>query len=237
MSDSAVLSSHSLDQIAHRCRQETENFYQNGRSDDTYCFELFRRAIVDRLQQAWELIFTQYNSLVIGWVSRHPAFAQASEEREYFVNRAFERMWHAMSAEKFGKMANLKALISYLKLCVHAAVLEHVERRTNKAEWSEADIAQDVNSFGGSTGDIVAGAVEADMVATEIWGMITEVVKSDEELILARCTFIYEMKPSEVVEYFPDHFSDVKQVYRQKENLLARINRHDGLQAVLVGRA
>ncbi len=235
MSQNAVVTSYSLDNLAHECQKETERFYKSGSSDDRFCFELFRRAIVDRLQQAWELIFSQYTPLVTGWVTRHPAFHQSAEEREYFVNRAFERMWHAMSPEKFSRMANLKALISYLKLCVHAAVIEHVERRTNKAEWSETDMENDVNTY--SSGDTASSAVESAMTATTIWELISQVAKDDSDLVLARCSFVYDMKPAEVVDHYPELFADVKQVYRQKENLLARLNRHAGLQAILAGHA
>ena len=228
-----VISAFSIESLAHRCRQEPGRFFDLGSSDDRYCFELFRRALAEQDPLAWELILEQYTPLVTGWIIRHPAFSQAEEEREYFLNRAFERLWHAMTPEKFERMANLKALIAYLKLCVHAALIEHVERRVNREEWSAADIDSDLNSF--TTGRDAAAAVRSDMMANHIWACIENTVKTEAETVIARCSFIFDMKPAEICEMYPDLFDDVRLVYRQKENLLARLGRDADLQAILAG--
>lgn len=82
--------------LALRCGQESERFFRRQDYDPRYCFELFRRAILHRNSQAWEIIYTQYRPLVAGWVERHPTFPTSHEENEYFVNRAFEKMWTAL---------------------------------------------------------------------------------------------------------------------------------------------
>lgn len=220
-----------LGQLSDHCGRETEKFYRSGRSDDRYCFELFRRAIVEQTAEAWNHIFERYSPLVAGWVSRHQLFAMAQEERGYFVNRAFERMWRAMSPEKFGRMANLKTLIAYLKMCVHAAVVEHVERRTSAAEWSETDMSGDLSQH--QAGDNPATAVASDSSAIAIWQAVVAITKDDAELTVARCTFIYDMKPREIYEQHVNLFKNVNAVYRCKENLLARLRRHESLQNFL----
>ena len=45
--------------VAHRCARETELFFQRQSYDPRYCCELFRRAIVDRDQGTWELVYAQ----------------------------------------------------------------------------------------------------------------------------------------------------------------------------------
>ncbi len=224
------LSAFSLEGLAHRCRRETERFFQRGSSDDRYCFALFRQAIAGRSTRAWELVFDQYAPLVTGWIARHPAFAGAEEERAYFVNRAFERMWQAMTPEKFGRMANLKALIAYLKLCVHAAIIEHVERRTNPQEWSEADMAGDINRR--TAGREPAEIVQGELHALTVWEAVSAALKSEAEQVIARCSFVYDMKPAEIAADYPDLFPDVRAVYRQKENLLSRLSRDPQLLAI-----
>ena len=102
MSDETGLQLPTLAGIAHRCAQETERFFQRQRHDPGYCFELFRRAIEHRNQRAWELIYTQYDAQVSRWVKRHSAFPTSDEEVPNFVNRAFEKMWVALTAEKSG---------------------------------------------------------------------------------------------------------------------------------------
>ena len=68
-----------LASVAQRCARETELFFQRRRYNPRYCFELFRRAIVERSQGAWELAYAQYRPLVAGWVERHPAFPASGE--------------------------------------------------------------------------------------------------------------------------------------------------------------
>ena len=41
--------------LAHRCRQETDLFFRRLENDERYCFELFRRAIETKNEQAWNL--------------------------------------------------------------------------------------------------------------------------------------------------------------------------------------
>lgn len=231
MSPTSTLNSYSLASLAHRCRRETERFFQGGDPDDSFCFELFRRAIAERNQPAWELIFEQYTPLVTGWISRHQAFPQAEEEPVYFVNRAFERMWRAITPEKFERMANLKALIAYLKMCVHAALIEHVERRIKPQEIPETDMESDLSRFGG--GRDAAAAVRSDMMSAAIWRCVERIVNDEADAVIARCSFVYDMKPSEIAESYPDLFPDVRRVYRQKENLLARLSRDVELQGFL----
>ena len=112
--------------IAHRCAQETELFFQRQSYDPQYCFELFRRAIMERDQRAWELVYAQYRPLVAGWVNRHSAFPATGEEVQYFVNRVFEKMWVALTPAKFKQFSNLKSLLRYLQMCVHSVILDQV---------------------------------------------------------------------------------------------------------------
>jgi len=73
--------------IAHRCGKETHRFFLRQDYDPRYCFDLFRRAIVEGNQEAHGCLYTQYLPLVSGWVERHPAFPATGEEIDFFVNR------------------------------------------------------------------------------------------------------------------------------------------------------
>jgi hypothetical protein len=74
-----------VDDLAKRCAQEAELFFQHRLQDSKYCFELFRRSIRDANQFAWDMIYAQYRSLVTGWVKNSTAFQASSEQVEYFV--------------------------------------------------------------------------------------------------------------------------------------------------------
>jgi hypothetical protein len=94
---------------------------------------------VHQNQRAWELICAQYDAQVSRWVKRHPAFPTSGEEVPYFVNRAFEKTWVALTAERFGNFPDLKSLLRYLQMCVHSAVMDHA--RT--AERADLDVQEE----------------------------------------------------------------------------------------------
>src|ERR671925_645505 len=66
------------------------------RSDDRFAMELFRRAVVERDEDAWRAIHDAYLPLVAGWIGRHPGLARCGEDSAYLANRAFERFWWAL---------------------------------------------------------------------------------------------------------------------------------------------
>ncbi|HIC88166.1 MAG TPA: hypothetical protein EYP04_02005, partial [Anaerolineae bacterium] len=56
--------------LAVRCSEETERFRRGDPYDERPCFELFRRAVVERDQVAWLLIHEQYTPLIRSWVRK-----------------------------------------------------------------------------------------------------------------------------------------------------------------------
>ena len=74
--------------LAHRCAEETQHYLQQQSHDPRYCFELFRRAVEDRDQVAWEIICVQYEPLVAGWVTKHRGFEATGEEVQYLDRKS-----------------------------------------------------------------------------------------------------------------------------------------------------
>jgi hypothetical protein len=113
MSHEIELQLMTVDDLAQRCAQETDFYFNHKNYDSKYCFELFRRAIRNRDGQAWGLVMLQYQPLVTRWVdrwmSKHPDFSQFNEETQDFVAQAFERLWVSFTPAKLEKSQNLAA--------------------------------------------------------------------------------------------------------------------------------
>jgi hypothetical protein len=220
--------------IAHRCTQETELFFRRQRYDPRYCHELFRRAIVSRDQRAWDLIYAQYRPLVTAWVQRHSAFPASGEEVQYFVNRAFEKMWNALTPEKFANFADLGSVLKYCQMCTHSAILDQVR----KTELATVDLEDE----GGVTGQVAkAMADEPDALdhvhRQELWQEITTRLKNEKECKVLYGSFVLGLKPRELYHHFSRTFRDVQEVYRVKENLLARLRRDPEILELIRGDA
>lgn len=216
--------------LAHRCAQETERFFQKVAYDARYCFELFRRAIEERNQRAWDLLYRQYRTLVVGWARRHPAFVDSGEEAQYFVNRAFEKMWSAMSPEKFTQFGNLKSVLRYLQMCVHSAVID----QTRSTEPPTTDTPPE---------ETVGDEREPEETAEEqvlerlsrrrVWREVDARLKDEQERKVVYGSFVLGLKPSRLYEHYSGSFHDVNEIYRVKENVMARFRRDTELQEFL----
>jgi DNA-directed RNA polymerase specialized sigma24 family protein len=210
-----------LAEVARRCAQETARFFQRQNHDPRFCYELFRRAILDRDDCAWELLYAQYRPLVAGWVMRHPAFASSGEDSEYFVNRALEKLWVALPPERFSQFPDLPALLRYLQMCVHSAVLDHVRSAEHAAVCVADDAAADV-------------ALEDEALAhahrDEFWREIDGRLRDEKERCVVYGSFVLALKPRELYTRFPGTFRGIQEVYGIKENVLARLGRDEELR-------
>ena len=230
MSDPSDVRLLTLTGVAHRCAQETELFFQRQSYDPQYCFELFRRAIVHCNQRAWELVYAQYRSLVAGWVERHSAFSTSGEEVQYFVNRAFEKMWGALTPAKFSNFLNLKSLLRYLQMCVHSVILDHVR----VAEQSSLGIRDELLAAEGKARNPGVETRALDQVHRQgFWREINARLRNEKERQVVYGSFVLALKPRELYAQFQETFRDVNEVYRVKENVLARLRRDAELEELV----
>lgn len=224
----------SLSGIAHRCAKETELFFARLRHDPRPCFEMFRRAISEGRQRAWELVYVQYHALVTGWVQRHTSFPTCGEEASYLVNRAFEKMWSAMTPEKFSRFPDLRSVLRYLQMCAYSAVVDAVRKTGPPAVDVEAEALPVGGAPGGRSVDDHA---LAQVHRREFWEAITARLNDEEERCVVYGSYVLGLKPRQLLEEYSDTFDDVQAVYRVKENVLARLRRDQALHALLRGDA
>lgn len=219
-----------LPDIASRCARETRLFFEGQDHDLGHCFELFRRAIVDGNQRAWDRVYEQYRPLVTGWVKRHSAFPTSGEEAQYFVNRTFEKMWGAMTPTKFRRFPNLKPLLRYMQTCVHSVIIDQV-RVAEQPTW-DVQIETLTNEHGDK--DMAVENLALDRVhRQEFWKEIRTRLRDEKECCVVYGSFILALKPREIYAQFPETFYDVADVYRVKENVLARLRRDAKLKKLL----
>ena len=216
--------------IVIHCRRETERFFQREEHDPRPCYELFRRAIVDCNQSAWACVYDQYHRLVTGWVERHPAYPASSEEVQFLVNRAFEKMWAALTPEKFSRFPNLKSLLRYLQMCVHSVILDQV--RAAQRSLVDANVEK-LAAEGVEQGLVVENQALSRVQRDQFWEQISLRLRDRRERRVVYGSFILALKPRELYVYYQETFVDVTEVYRVKQNVLARLRRDAELKKLL----
>jgi DNA-directed RNA polymerase specialized sigma24 family protein len=217
----------SLEDLGQHCSQESERFFNHQEHDPQYCYELFRRAFLHDNEFAWELIYRQYHRLVTRWVERHALYRTADEESDYFANRAFEKMWRGLTPEKFDNFPDLKSLLRYLQMCTHSVMIDYMRRKEQAILAAQVE-EQEVAAIGGGEGK---SAVEQKIFKRErradFWQWLRQQLNSDEEYKVIHSTYVLSLQPREILELFPETFQEVQEIYRTKENVLARLRRRE----------
>jgi hypothetical protein len=198
-------------------RANTDAYFKGRSSDDRFAMELFRRAVLERSEEAWQAIHDTYLGLVTGWVRRHPAFAGSGEDSAYLANRAFERLWRVLGSDRLVNFPTLPSLLKYLKLCVHGAVVDAARSRGNVA--CDALDCFAVPSQGRGNVEQTEGLIHAEY----LWNTVASVIGNPAQEHLAWDTLVLGMTPREVVAAHPENWSSVGQVYEAKASLLRRL--------------
>ncbi|MGH2352042.1 MAG: sigma-70 family RNA polymerase sigma factor [Chloroflexota bacterium] len=220
-----------VSELAAACRRETEKFRRGEPSRDDFCFELFRRAVCERHEEAWEAVIAQYRGIVLTWVRRNSAAGR--EDADFWLNRTFDRFWSAVGPERFGMFDGLPKLLKYLQMCATTAVLDEA-RAQRAAQWESLDQgAEDGERTARDTAD-TAMDVEASAVGRlagrEVWDTILGELPDEAERAVIYLSFALSMKPGEIHEHRRDLFPTVADVYRLKRNVLERLRRNPALR-------
>lgn len=228
MTDEAPMQPPVLSDLARLCARETALFVQRQPFDPQYCFELFRRAIVERNQRAWELVYTFYTPRVEQWVRRDSAFAATGESEDVFVNAAFARFWASLSSDRFVTFPDLSSLLRYLQVCAHSAIIDHI--RSLDADTEELDDERGVDV------EQPAADVDAAIDRERLWREIDALLADEAERKMMHDSFVLGLTPRQVQERSPQLFATARDVYRVKQNVLSRLRRDQRLKALAGNR-
>jgi RNA polymerase sigma factor (sigma-70 family) len=215
----------SLSQIVGRCAEESSRFSRGQAHDDSFCFELFRRAIVGRVGAAWEGIVAQYRGLVREWIWQH-SLASSIDDHDDLATRAFERFWGAIKPERFGSFPHLASLLRYLKLCVFAALVDELRGRRSWQEHRAAgELADEVE------GPRVDETVLDEVGRADLWTAIEAALPDQAERLVIYLSCVIGLKPREIARRHREVYPSVEEVYRAKRLALERLRRDPRMRA------
>lgn len=211
-----------LSKLIRQCAEQTERFRQRLQHDPGFCYELFRRALCERCEPAWDALFRQYESQVRRWVGTGFRLRGAMLEAEDVVNESFTRFWRAITAENFERFGTLKALLGYLQRCTITALIDMT--RGHEFEQTEFDPGTESATHGAPTVNPI-DPLDRD----QFWNDIIARLNGRAEVQLVIATFVYGYQPAQLADHWPDLFPDAATVYRIKERVLKRLGRDERL--------
>lgn len=114
-------------------------------------------------------------------------------------------------------------------MCVHSVILD----QARVAERLGVEIQDELLTVEGETEDPAIEWVQRQ----ELWQEVDARLRNESERRVVYGTFVLGMKPREIYAQFQETFRDVNEVYRNKENVLARLRRDGELKELLSGDA
>lgn len=205
-------------ELARRCAAEMACGRQ-GEAGGASCYELFRRAVADRDQAAWDALYSQYERLVRYWMG------SGVQDLDALVSRAFARFWQALPAERFADFPSLDKVLAYLKKCAQTTAIDarrQAERRRLHEELVEEVAGREVPGEPGG-----ADQVLAQIATREMYDYMLGCLNGPEERLVFRASFEWHLSPREIAGRWPGVCSDAREVSRVKERICRRLRRDD----------
>jgi RNA polymerase sigma factor (sigma-70 family) len=223
----------SVSELARCCAEETNKFLRQSVSNDRYCLELFRRAIVRRNEDAWACIYQQYAPLVLTWVNQHQSATSllGQDSSSPLVNAAFAKFAQALTPAKMGNFETLAAVLKYLKMCVHSVIADEVRARQARQYEETLEAIEQEPAADDPAENVIAG-----LSIQNLWQVIQEELNGEEERLLLYLAYVQGMKPAEICAQQRQLFPTVEDVYRIKRNVLERLRRNRRLLAMFEHR-
>ena len=184
-------------------------------------YELFRRAIVTRDEDAWAAIYARYRSLLIAWAARSSARTTHGESGADIADQALARAWAALTPERFAAFASLRQLLAYLRACVTTAAIDGARAQVQFDWLTQRQPAQAITS--------PEQIVLADLDRIALWQLVLGQAATPAERVVLIESFAYSLPPRAIQARHPQIFPDVTAVYATKRNLFDRLRRHSEL--------
>jgi len=93
-----MVSQMDLAMLMHHCGDEMKRHRRKETFNDQYCLEIFRRAILQRVDQAWAALQQHFSETIRIWLRSHSSvdLALLRDSEENYVAQTFSRFWYAV---------------------------------------------------------------------------------------------------------------------------------------------
>ena len=222
-----------MEELCALCEEETRQFRQRSLTAGEFCYEVFRRAVVEGNELCWHKLQDIYRSAVAGWCRQAAtAFKVETNDVSAFV---WEKFWRNYSAEKLAQASGTPAILAYLKMCAGSCAADIRRERNSALSLDEPLPGSD--DVGLTRGDLLAdtGPLPDEILETEgaretLWAVVRAATKDERERVILRLKFQQDLSAAEIQAMNPKLFPLVNDVYRVTRNLL------DGWSAIPTSR-
>jgi hypothetical protein len=186
----------------------------NSSPEDHYWLELFHRTLFQGDQCAMEQFQQHFSKVVLDWLRLHPRREEVYrfEREEYYLIQTFASFWHAIACHKELKFSHLSAVLQYLQAILNGVIIDTL--RTNSSIREVSLPGPDLSK------ESVATAHDNN---NEVWENLLSLLSDTRERRLAYLLFHCGLKPGEVACFYPQEFSDKREISRFRHNIIERV--------------
>ena len=208
------------------CSDEMKRQRRKEIFDDRYCLEIFRRAILERLDPAWAVLQQRFGENVRVWLRSHPScdLALLRDTEENYVALTFSRFWYAMRDQQ-AEFPSLYAALSYLHATLNGVIIDILRTHLGTKEVPlPATDAPD---------EPISSDEPDDKLA--LWESVRELLPDAREQRLVYLLYYCGFKPREILARYPQEFHAIQEIYRLNHNILERLRRNQDRLRWLLG--
>jgi len=209
------------------------------RSNDIYCFEIVRRAIVEKDEACWSIMFEQYEKLILYWLNqRVPEQHIGDTHIDEMVMQPFEKLWRFFDTPHLAAAKNLSSLIAYLESCVETCVQEELRRSLSDRNRRQSE--KDYGRLQSLPQNPEEKALK-DELYERVWQELLSCCNRQppdrfvKEKTIAWLTFKNGLKPNRIHIENPGMFASIDEIYELKRQLFARLRHSQNLSYIWKG--
>jgi hypothetical protein len=186
--------------------------------------ELWRRALLDCDERAWQVVYGNHQRQVHFWVNAQLRFSVDATTRQTLVDDAFLKMAGTFTRhpKKFADYPTLAALLGLLRCCAQRVVQDYVSTLPLElplVAWENIP-------------EVAAPPVPAP---TDLPSVLAGLLVDEQEWLVVTQLLIEAVKPRRLYQEQPGRFRDVNEINTIRERVKARLQRNDAFRHQLQG--
>jgi DNA-directed RNA polymerase specialized sigma24 family protein len=206
----------SLEALRDRSALEMRKFRRKEPNDDQYCLEIFRRAMVQLDEQAWNIVYALFQESVRQWFrsDANRTAALRHEDEQNYIDDTFKRFWQSVKAQHL-EFPSLSSALRYLRLCLNSVIIDTLRAYARKEVLALPEP--------GSPDELLC---EDRYHEDEWWPVIETLLCNERERRVIYLLYHCGFKPREIIQRCPGEFANEQEIYRLKRNSLDRLKRN-----------
>lgn len=215
-----MLTQLSVQELALACTQARLNGCQ---SEGEFSFELFQRALHQCDEEAWGVLQHKYHPMVKSWIYR-TVNDITNCDAEDIAQIAYTKFWRNLSRKQvdlYRDFGHVGAVLKYLNQCAVTSAIDYVrqKQRQDRLDKKLFNAAQQMDSLWRIRPSDPCKAT----LMMRCW--LSRKLTDPSERLLLKLMFEYDLKPADIVHYFPQQFPHKDDVRRVRERVLKRARR------------